>query len=107
MKMQEMYVIEATLMSAILCMKCQSSSGAWCFEMLDSDVNFERYLGDLSWVLNARLINANKMKSGGDLYGMQACSQYGCGCWVLGVWFWCAAQGTCEICDAFDFAGRR
>jgi hypothetical protein len=49
--------------------------------MLNCDVNYEKCLGDLSWVLNARLINANKMKSGGDLYGMQACSEYGC--WVL------------------------
>jgi hypothetical protein len=34
--------------------------------MLDSDVIFERLLRDLCWALNARSINANKMKSGGD-----------------------------------------
>jgi hypothetical protein len=39
--------------------------------MLDGDVSFERCLKDLCCVLNARLINVSKMKSDGDLYGVQ------------------------------------
>jgi hypothetical protein len=39
--------------------------------MLNGDVSFEKCLSDLHWALNARLINASKMKSDGDLHGVQ------------------------------------
>jgi len=68
------------------------------------------FLRNLCWVLNARLIKANKMKSDGDLHGVQcvACSVRWVWLWVW-VWVWDlrVVVRRLVMCDASYFAGKR